>query len=140
VVLEIKRKMGSRIKKYRASLYFSDLGDMLRNAKLEDVIITTQREEAIDDTRRFFFHLPKKQYRPSNLVVYEREAYQGKMEQGIRITFDKEIRSRLSPLLAETRALLMGQGENKGAALTPLTFNPDLTIVLFHKLFTQTKT
>ncbi len=97
VVLEIKRKIGSRIKKHRASLYFNDLGDMLRNARLEDVIITKEKEEALDDARRFFFHLKKKQYRPSNLVVYEREAYQGKMDQGVRITFDKDIRSRLSP-------------------------------------------
>ena len=99
VVLEIKRKIGNRIKKHRASLYFNDLDDMLRNARLEDVIITNQREEALDDARRFFFHLKKKQYRPSNLVVYEREAYQGKMDQGVRITFDKDIRSRLYPKL-----------------------------------------
>lgn len=97
VVLEIKRKIGNRIIKHRAPLYFNDLSKIMRNGLLEDFILPGKKNNALDDARRFFFHLKKKQYRPSNLVVYEREAYQGKMDPGVRITFDKNIRSRLHP-------------------------------------------
>jgi hypothetical protein len=97
VILEIKRKIGNRITKHRAPLYFNDLEKILRNEPLEKYIIADKNKRNLDDARRFFFHLRKKQYRSSNLVVYEREAYQGKMDPGVRITFDKNIRSRLHP-------------------------------------------
>lgn len=98
VVLEIKRKIGNRIKKHRSTLLFSDLDEMMRNPTLENYI-TGKRSMDLDDAKRFFFHLKKKQYRPSNLVVYEREAYLGKIDSGVRITFDKNIRSRIYPRL-----------------------------------------
>lgn len=97
VVLEIKRKIGNRIKKHRSTLLFSNLNNLLKGPDLEQYIIQGKREESIDDARRFFFHLKKRQFAPTNLVVYEREAYQGKMDKGVRITFDKNIRSRLFP-------------------------------------------
>lgn len=97
VILEIKRKIGNRIKKHRSTLLFSNLNNLLKNPDLEQYIIQGKREESIDDARRFFFHLKKRQFAPTNLVVYEREAYQGKMDKGVRITFDKNIRSRIFP-------------------------------------------
>ncbi|ASB47785.1 polyphosphate polymerase domain-containing protein [Alkalitalea saponilacus] len=99
VILEIKRKIGNRIKKHRSTLLYKDLEDMMKYSRLEDYIITGSRKEALDDAKRFFFHLKKKQYRPSNLIVYEREAYQGKIDAGVRITFDKNIRSKVYPKL-----------------------------------------
>jgi hypothetical protein len=99
VVLEIKRKIGNRIKKHRSTLMFSDLEAMLKYSNIEDHIINDKREEAMDDARRFFYHLKKKLYRPTNLIVYEREAFQGKIDGGVRITFDKNIRSKLFPKL-----------------------------------------
>lgn len=97
VILEIKRKIGNRIKKHRSTLLFSNLNNLLKSPDLEQYIIQGKREESIDDARRFFFHLKKRQFAPTNLVVYEREAYQGKMDKGVRITFDKNIRSRIFP-------------------------------------------
>lgn len=97
VILEIKRKIGNRIKKHRSALLFSNLNNLLKSPDLEQYIIQGKREESIDDARRFFFHLKKRQFSPTNLVVYEREAYQGKMDKGVRITFDKNIRSRIFP-------------------------------------------
>ena len=97
VILEIKRKIGSRIKKHRSILLFENLNKLLQNPDLDEYIIQGSRVDAIDDARRFFFHLKKRQFAPTNLVVYEREAYQGKMDKGVRITIDKNIRSRLLP-------------------------------------------
>lgn len=97
VILEIKRKIGNRIKKHRSTLLFSNLNNLLKSPDLEQYIIQGKREESIDDARRFFFHLKKRQFAPTNLVVYEREAYQGKMDKSVRITFDKNIRSRIFP-------------------------------------------
>ena len=39
--------------------------------------------------------------KPTVLVVYEREAYHGLLDSGVRITFDKNIRSRVYPELAD---------------------------------------
>ena len=99
VVLEIKRKIGNRIKKHRANLYYKNLLDMMKYSNIEDYIITGTRKDAIDDARRFFYHLKKRIYTTSNLIVYDREAYLGKFDPGVRITFDKNIRSKLHPKL-----------------------------------------
>jgi hypothetical protein len=101
VVLEIKRKIGNRIKKHRSTLLFSNLNKLMAQPNLKEYIITKECEESIDDASRFFFHLKKKLYTPSNLIVYEREAFQGKIDNGVRITFDKNIRSKLNPGLQE---------------------------------------
>jgi hypothetical protein len=43
------------------------------------------------------FLLKKNNMTPLNLIVYEREAYHGKFNADLRITFDKNIRSELYP-------------------------------------------
>lgn len=101
VIFEIKRKIGGRIKKHRSMVYFENMEEVLRYGNLEDHIIRGNREDALDDARRFFYHLKKKQYTPSNLVVYEREAYFGRLDGGVRITFDKNIRSKVFPEYGE---------------------------------------
>jgi hypothetical protein len=97
VIFEIKRKIGGRIKKHRSMIYFKNLEEVIRFGNLENNVIRGDREDAVDDARRFFYHLKKKQYSPSNLVVYEREAFQGRLDGGVRITFDKNIRSKIFP-------------------------------------------
>lgn len=102
VILEIKRKIGSRIRKHRSVLLYSNLIELMKNPDLEKYIIQgSRKQEAIDDARRFFYHLKKNQLTPANLVVYEREAYQGKIDKGVRITFDKNIRAKLYPKLEQ---------------------------------------
>jgi hypothetical protein len=102
VILEIKRKIGNRIRKHRSTLYYKDLFELMRDPDLEKYIIQgSRKQEAIDDARRFFYHLKRKQFSPANLIVYEREAYQGKIDKGVRITFDKNIRSKLYPKLEQ---------------------------------------
>ncbi len=96
VILEIKRKIGNRIKKHRSSLFFKDVNELFLKNDLEKFIIKGARGDSINEARRFFYHLKKSQFAPTNLVVYEREAYQGKIDNNVRITFDKNIRSKLS--------------------------------------------
>jgi hypothetical protein len=64
---------------------------------VDEFIIRGHHENAIDNARRFFFHLKKKQYSPANLVAYEREAFEGILNRGVRITFDKNVRSKVFP-------------------------------------------
>jgi hypothetical protein len=97
VIFEIKRKTGGRIKKQRSAFYFRDLEKLFRFINIEDNIISNGDEDALDSAHRFFYHLKKKQYIPINLVVYEREAYFGRLDNGVRITLDKNIRSKLFP-------------------------------------------
>jgi hypothetical protein len=101
VVFEIKRKIGDAIKKHRSMVHYRNLETVIRFGNLADHIIHEPGKDSLDDARRFFFHLKKKQYSPSNLVVYEREAYHGKLDWGVRITFDKNIRSKVFPKYSE---------------------------------------
>ncbi len=104
VVLEVKRKIGNRIKKHRGLVAYNHLEDLLESGDLEKYLengYRQTRKQVIDDARRFFFHYKSKPFRPTTLVTYEREAYHGKLNQGIRITFDKNIRSRNFPRLEE---------------------------------------
>jgi hypothetical protein len=97
VVLEIKRKIGGRIRKHRSLVYFRNLIDVIHTGNVDKFVIKNGVDGALDDARRFFFHLKKKQYSPVNLVAYEREAYQGKFNSDVRVTFDKNIRSKVFP-------------------------------------------
>lgn len=100
VVLEIKKKLGDRILKHRADLKYSDLEKLLYNGQIEKYIFArngTDIKRSIDDASRFLFHYKRRQLKPTCLIVYEREAYHGKFNSDIRVTFDKNIRSRNYP-------------------------------------------
>lgn len=114
VILEIKRKTGGRIHKHRSMVYFHNLDALITSGNLENYIIHGQDTSTLENACRFFFHLKKRQFRPSNLVAYEREAYQGKIDPGVRITLDKNMRSKTFPAFDE---LYNDQG------LTPLFCN-----------------
>jgi len=100
VVFEIKRKIENRIKKYRAFASYNKLSQILENPDIERYIIPT-KEDSYDDAKRFFYHYIKYQLVPTSLVVYEREAYFGKFDCDTRITFDKDIRSKINPEIAD---------------------------------------
>lgn len=102
VVFEIKRKIENRIRKHRAFMLFDDVESVLATGDVEKYVIKDKNyKKAVDDARRFFFHVVKYQFKPTVLIVYEREAYQGKFDSGTRITFDKNIRSRIYPEMKE---------------------------------------
>lgn len=96
VFLEIKRKEESRIAKDRARLACHDL-DAIFSSKpppeLAKIIIGN--DQALSAANKFMYYLYKNNLQGINLVVYEREAYEGKINPDLRITFDKNLRSRI---------------------------------------------
>ena len=98
VVMEIKRKIHSRQKKYRSLVSFGNVEDLLMRGEIEKFIIVNGcNKKALTDAGKFMFHIKKRQFIPTCLVTYEREAYTGKMNPEVRVTLDKNIRSRLYP-------------------------------------------
>ncbi len=104
VVLEVKRKIGNRIKKHRAMTRYKNLEKLLSTGNFNKYLasgLCNSRERDIEDAKRFFFHYKLRPFAPTTLVTYDREAYHGKLNPGIRITFDKNIRSRNFPQMHE---------------------------------------
>lgn len=96
VFLEIKRKISDRIGKHRARVPFNDLGELL---DFGDITLLTDTAREGDDARRFLFNIHRHGMRPATLVTYDREAYHGLFDPGLRITFDKNIRTLTAPEL-----------------------------------------
>jgi len=98
VVFEIKRKIENRIRKHRAFMLYDDVEKVFETGNVEDYVVKDKKYAlAVEDAKRFFYHITKYQFKPTVLVVYEREAYHGKFDPDTRITFDKNIRSRIFP-------------------------------------------
>lgn len=96
VVFEIKRKIENRIRKHRAFMLFDDIEKVFETGDVEKYVIKGKKyAKEVEDAKRFFYHIYKYQLIPTVLVVYEREAYHGKFDPDTRITFDKNIRSRI---------------------------------------------
>lgn len=95
--LEIKRKVESRIKKDRAALAFEHLPALFSNSSLTNLEAMLTKPASLSSARNFLYHYHKDNLQPVNLVVYEREAFEGRIDPTLRITFDRNLRSRLSP-------------------------------------------
>lgn len=100
VFLEIKRKLENRIVKNRALVPYDNLEELLQTGDLTG-LTNLAGKPAMDDARRFFYHLKKYAQRPTNLIVYTREPYHGKFDPGLRITLDKDIQGSASPGLVD---------------------------------------
>ncbi len=104
VVLEVKRKNGNRISKNRAAVHYKQLERLISTGFLDKYVLEgfgQKKEDALDEAKKFFFHMKRKPHIPTTLVSYEREAYHGKLNPGTRITFDKNIRSKNYPQLQD---------------------------------------
>ena len=100
VFLEIKRKNEKKIYKHRAAVKFMDLHDLLATGDVEKYILLDHGlKSALDSSRRFLFHIHTSILQPNVLVIYEREAFFGKFDRSLRITFDKNLRSSMHPEL-----------------------------------------
>lgn len=95
---EIKRKISNRICKNRTHTPFPQMLQLM-NGQMPLHQLSEKEEKQEGDLNRFFYNLHRYNMKPMNLVVYDREPYQGKMDQGVRITFDKNIRTQLFPQL-----------------------------------------
>lgn len=100
VFLEVKRKFDNNISKNRAPLLYSDLNELIQTTDIERLLLKKKNYlDAQNDAIKFFYTLKSKNYKPVVLVVYEREAFFYKYDSTLRITFDKNLRSRPLPLL-----------------------------------------
>lgn len=100
-VFEIKKKLENRIYKYRSFADWEDVPLLMQTSDIERYIHPDESGRSFDDASRFFFHVLKRKLSPTVLVVYEREAYHGVFDSGVRITFDKNIRSHLYPVITD---------------------------------------
>ena len=100
VYLEIKKKYADFIEKHRAPLLHSDLESFLAAPDIDRHIIQssgTSRERC--DAERFVYHYCRYGLLPSALVVYDREAFLGRFDPTLRMTFDKALRRTVFPAL-----------------------------------------
>lgn len=108
VVLEVKRKIENRVKKHRAFMKYHHLDQLLETGNISKYVPEASGgEDAQAEAARFMYHVKKKLFEPTCLVSYEREAYHGVLDPGVRVTFDKNIRSLLFP---KTSALFRNKG------------------------------
>lgn len=102
IFLEIKRKFSSAIAKDRAPTYFEDLHELFQSNDVDRLVESTEAfPGAREAARSFFYHVLRLNLRPANLVVYEREAFQGRFDPTLRITFDRNLRGCIYPKMDE---------------------------------------
>ena len=110
VFLEIKKRCDCVIAKNRAPLLLSDLQAFLASSDIDRYIISSGRaSRARDDARRFLYYYHRLFLKPAALVVYDREAFSGRFNSSLRVTFDKRLRGQLEPgldQLHETEQLI----------------------------------
>lgn len=97
VFLEIKRKFSNFISKHRSPLWSRDLEAFLESTDVDKYILTKGSNREREDAERFLFHYHRHRLIPATLVVYDREAFLGRFDPSIRITFDKNLRRSASP-------------------------------------------
>ncbi|MBO8130707.1 MAG: polyphosphate polymerase domain-containing protein [Candidatus Marinimicrobia bacterium] len=101
VFFEIKRKLNDRIFKERIPLIFSDVKNFLDTGNVTKNIETNGILNIEKAKNHFLFHYYRKSLAPIALVVYDREAYFSKFDKSLRITFDKNLRAKLFPVVNE---------------------------------------
>lgn len=94
--LEIKKKVGNRIGKHRAKIPYTSVNEVLQLGNLEQHLYNKSH---LYDGQKFLYHFYKNSLQPLNLVTYEREAYMGRFDKDVRITFDKNVRTTIYPQL-----------------------------------------
>jgi len=100
-IFEIKRKIQNRIRKHKALTFVDRVEPLIHSSDIFKYLRDVSCTEEVEDAQRFFFHVKKRNLRPSVLITYEREAYFGKLDGAVRITFDKNIRSFLYPRFSD---------------------------------------
>lgn len=100
VFLEIKRKRGLCVVKNRAPVEYAHAPGLFASGDVARYVLAHPGcPQALEDARRFFFYLHRDALRPVVLVTYEREAYHGRFDPSLRITFDKNLRGAAHPAL-----------------------------------------
>ena len=100
VFTEIKKKISNRIYKNRAPFLYNDIKKVLETGEYEPHLLKNSQKTR-EDAARFLYNLNRFNMEPVNLIVYNREPYHGIFNAETRITFDKDIRSRIYPQITE---------------------------------------
>lgn len=96
--LEIKHKDTNCISKSRAPIYFKHVSDVLNSILIDDYILSFSGNGVEKkDAQKFLYYYNLKNLRPAVLVIYDREAFTGKFDPSLRLTFDKNLRSVIYP-------------------------------------------
>jgi len=102
VFLEIKRKYENFNMKNRSPVLYGDLEELFATGNIEDLVLSNKiSDKRTIDGKRFFYNMNSNSLMPTVLVVYDREAFFGKLDRSIRITFDKNLRSMGFPKLKD---------------------------------------
>jgi hypothetical protein len=103
VFLEIKHKYYEPIEKNRTPIHFSNMLELFAEENLNGhgEYLSEETGGYKSDPMAFFYHIYSKNLIPVILVIYEREAYMDKFGSGVRITFDKNLRSVPYPELRD---------------------------------------
>ncbi|MFA8300166.1 MAG: VTC domain-containing protein [Hyphomicrobiales bacterium] len=102
IFFEIKRKYEIPILKNRALTNYQNTLDIFKGfSEIDYHSLLDKFQNNQDDAQRFFFQYALNKMEPVVLIVYEREAYQGIHDDTIRITFDKNLRSKSFPKIDE---------------------------------------
>jgi SPX domain protein involved in polyphosphate accumulation len=96
--LEIKRRIDDSILKERAAIPFEEAERLLEGVPFSSNGSATTAQAALN---RFVYFTHSLNLSPSVLVTYEREAFFGKDNPEVRVTFDMNVRSYPRPTLAE---------------------------------------
>ncbi len=102
VFLEIKRKVHDRISKNRAPVAPDNVDRLLKSGDIEELVFETDHyPRAREDANRFMFHVCRYGLDPTFMTIYEREAFLGRGDPTLRITFDRNLRGRAYPHVSE---------------------------------------
>ena len=105
VFFEIKKNVDEPLYKNRAPMSFAAAKNLLKGEPVEECIQPSDKApQALENARRFLYHIHARKMRPVVTVIYEREPYQGILKDrlnDLRITFDKHLRAVAYPMLEE---------------------------------------
>jgi hypothetical protein len=103
VFFEIKKKVDDPLYKNRASFSFEEAKAVLSGAPPDAFFSADGKDaEALNNARRFLYHIHARQMQPIVTVIYEREPYQAILKDrlnDVRLTFDKNLRGVAYPTL-----------------------------------------
>lgn len=98
--LEIKHKDTNCISKSRAPVSYSNVAKSLYSRHMDDYVISFSGNGIEKkDAKKFLYYYHLKKLHPAVLVIYDREAFWGKFDKSLRLTFDKNLRSVIFPSL-----------------------------------------
>lgn len=96
VFLEVKRKKNEIVWKNRAPIKFKNIYGLFISKDTANLVLNhVKYPKAVNDADAFLYYFHKEFLVPVILIVYNREPFFSKFNSDLRITFDKNIRSKI---------------------------------------------